>query len=131
MLTSLPALLRFSCPQCTNFILSTRSGEECELWASLPPNIVTAFTRLAEMQPKTKNIAQLKKALDRVSRCRLLDAGDLVTVEASGPGYFPDAPLASCLAHRCANLFSCHASFAMRSERGTPFVRCLPMCWPR
>jgi len=78
------------------------------LWASLPLNIVIAFTRLAEMQPKTKNIAQLKKALDRVSRCRLLDAGDLVTVEASGPGYFPDAPLASCLAHRCANLLERH-----------------------
>ena len=60
------------------------------------------------MQPKTKNIAQLKKALDRVSRCRLLDAGDLVTVEASGPGYFPDAPLASCLADSFAYLAGGH-----------------------
>jgi len=58
------------------------------------------------MQPN--GLAQGQETEHCVSLRGLLNAGHLITVEASGPGYFPNAPLASCLAHCCADLFGRH-----------------------
>ncbi len=59
-------------------------------------------------QAQPNDLAQRQQAVDGVGRGALLNAGHLVAAEVSGPGYFPDAPLASCLAHRCADLLWGH-----------------------
>ena len=58
------------------------------------------------MQPN--DLAKSQQAVDRVGRGALLNAGDLMAAEASGPGYLTDAPLASCLARRFADLLNGH-----------------------
>jgi hypothetical protein len=62
------------------------------------------------MQMQPNYLAQSQKTEHCVSLRGLLNARHLITVEASGPGYFPNAPLASCLAHRCADLLWGHAA---------------------
>lgn len=61
------------------------------------------------MQPN--DLAESQKTEHCVSLGGLLNARHLVAVEASGPGYFPDATLASCFAHRCADLLGGHGLF--------------------
>lgn len=60
------------------------------------------------MQMQPNDLAEGQKAVDRVGRGALLNAGDLMAAEASGPGYLTDAPLASCLARRFADLLGGH-----------------------
>jgi hypothetical protein len=60
------------------------------------------------MEPKAKNLAERQQAIDRVRLRSVLNARHLVTVEASGLGYLPNAPRASCLANCCADLFDGH-----------------------
>jgi len=61
------------------------------------------------MQMQPNYLAQSQKTEHCVSLRGLLNARHLIAVEASGPGYFPYAPLASCLANRCADLLGGHA----------------------
>lgn len=63
------------------------------------------------MQMQPNGLAKRQQAADRVGRAALLNAGHLVAAKASGPGHFPDAPLASCLAHRRADLLGGHGLF--------------------
>jgi hypothetical protein len=60
------------------------------------------------MQMQPNYLAESQETEHCVSLRGLLNASHLVTVEASGSGYFPDAPLASCLAHRRADLLGGH-----------------------
>jgi hypothetical protein len=61
------------------------------------------------MQMQPNGLTKSQKTEHCVSLRGFLNASHLITVEASGTGYFPDAPLASCLAHRCADLLRVHA----------------------
>lgn len=61
------------------------------------------------MQMQPNDLAESQKAEHCVSLRGLLNASHLIAVEASGTGYLPNAPLASCFAHRCADLLGGHA----------------------
>jgi hypothetical protein len=60
------------------------------------------------MQMQPNGLAQSQETEHCVSLRGLLNASNLITVEASGPGYFPYAPLASCLADGLADLLRGH-----------------------